>query len=254
MPEARANIPAEIKRAVRQRCCFGCVICGMPVYHYEHMFDYAEVREHTVENITLLCASHHDEKTRGLRTREQVQAADANPFNAKHGVTSPFGLSFSPQDEVTMRIGSNEFRSRADLVPIVVDDNPVVFFQRVDDELFLNLDLRDVANFPTVSIEDNELVATVGVWDITFEGQVLTVRNGAGDVFLRIRFVPPARIEIERARIFRNGSWIEVYPERMVLAGVVELKGNRSQGTVFLNIGYCPTYPHWMQQMRFNAV
>ena len=226
----------------------------MPIYHYDHIVEYAEVGEHTAENITLLCAFHHDEKTRGLRTREQVQKADANPFNAQHGVTAPYGLSFSPQEEITMGIGSNEFRSRADLVPIVIDDNPVVLFRRVDDELLFSLDLRDVNNFPAVSIEENQLVASIGHWDITFVGQVLTVRNGARDVFLRIRFSPPARIEIERARIFRNGFWIEVYPERMVLAGALEMTGNRSQGTVFLNIGYCPTYPQWNQQLRRNAV
>ena len=49
------NIPAEIKRQVRQRCGFGCIICGLPIYEYEHMEEWAKVKRHRTEEITLLC-------------------------------------------------------------------------------------------------------------------------------------------------------------------------------------------------------
>lgn len=39
-PNSR-NIPLPIQREVRQRCGFGCVICGMPLYEYEHMEEWA---------------------------------------------------------------------------------------------------------------------------------------------------------------------------------------------------------------------
>jgi hypothetical protein len=50
---AERYVPAEIKRAVRQRCGFGCVLCGVPIFQYDHMIPFAEVQEHTEENITL---------------------------------------------------------------------------------------------------------------------------------------------------------------------------------------------------------
>lgn len=31
------DIPASVKRAVRQRDGFGCVICGLGIYTYEHI-------------------------------------------------------------------------------------------------------------------------------------------------------------------------------------------------------------------------
>lgn len=40
------NIPLSIQRKVRQRCGFGCVICGMPLYEYEHMAEWAQVKRH----------------------------------------------------------------------------------------------------------------------------------------------------------------------------------------------------------------
>ena len=41
------HIPADVARAVRQECGFGCVICGVALIQYEH-FDpeFAEAREH----------------------------------------------------------------------------------------------------------------------------------------------------------------------------------------------------------------
>jgi hypothetical protein len=44
-----------MKREIRQRCGFGCVLCGIRIYQYDHIIDYAQVQEHTADNITLLC-------------------------------------------------------------------------------------------------------------------------------------------------------------------------------------------------------
>lgn len=93
MPEARrAPIPEPLKRQVRQQCGFGCILCGKPLYHYEHMIEFAVVQEHTLENLALLCAEHHDEKTRGIRTTESIVQARAAPFNLGHPTTSPWQL------------------------------------------------------------------------------------------------------------------------------------------------------------------
>jgi len=48
-----------MQREVRQRCGFGFVICGIPIYHYDHIIDHAEVHEHTADKLTLLCPTHH---------------------------------------------------------------------------------------------------------------------------------------------------------------------------------------------------
>src|ERR1044071_10283987 len=95
MPESRPQIPEPIKREVRQRCGFGCVICGMPLYNYDHMTEWSEVHRHDAANLTLLCPNHHHEKTVGLRTLAQGQAANSKPFNRKHGHTSKHTLAFT---------------------------------------------------------------------------------------------------------------------------------------------------------------
>jgi 5-methylcytosine-specific restriction endonuclease McrA len=42
----RPKIPEGVKREVRQRCGFGCVICGLPIYEYDHLVPYAQVLSH----------------------------------------------------------------------------------------------------------------------------------------------------------------------------------------------------------------
>jgi len=87
--EEKRNIPEAIKREVRQRCGFGCVICGAPIYEYDHIIDWSIVKKHEAKNITLLCPQHHTEKTKGLLTREQVANSNMNPFSLQKGKVSP---------------------------------------------------------------------------------------------------------------------------------------------------------------------
>jgi hypothetical protein len=79
------NIPEPIKREVRQRCGFGCIICGFPLYEHDHMKEWALVQEHVAEDLTLLCDKHHKEVTNGFLPREKVIEANENPYNLKEG-------------------------------------------------------------------------------------------------------------------------------------------------------------------------
>ena len=83
MKTPRPDIPALVKRAVRQACGFGCVICGKPLYEIDHIVPYSVVREHDPDNLVLLCDGHHREKTNKLLTVDQVREARANPINLR---------------------------------------------------------------------------------------------------------------------------------------------------------------------------
>ncbi len=76
------NIPESIKRAVRERCKFGCIICGNLLYAYDH-FDpeFNDAHEHHPNGITLLCDYHHRQKTNKLISLETIRHKNDNPFN-----------------------------------------------------------------------------------------------------------------------------------------------------------------------------
>ena len=216
--QSRPDIPDPMQRAVRQRCAFGCVLCGLPIYQYHHMQDYAEVLEHTESNLTLLCSRHHTEATNGLLTRDQVAEADRAPANKLLGISHPFALHFSGQDFVA-EIGSNQFSSSAPMqpggfatIPISIDDTDILFV-RIDNvgRLFLNLNIFDECNLHLLVVNENSLVFRRDVWDITFEGKVLTIRQASRNIFLEIEFCPPQRIRILRGRILCNTiRWVEI--------------------------------------------
>src|SRR4051794_32123878 len=85
MTAARPWMPADIKRAVRQRCGYGCVRCGLPLYDYDHLEGYANLPRHVASELTLLCPNCHDQKTKGLLPNEAVRRANDDPLNRRTG-------------------------------------------------------------------------------------------------------------------------------------------------------------------------
>lgn len=137
------NIPLPIQREVRQRCGFGCVICGLPLYEYEHMRGWAKVKTHIADEITLLCDKHHKERTNGLLPIEAVTEANTKPHNLKKGISKPYDLHFSAR-EAEIILGSNRFFAEyrgygTILVPLIIDGIPIIGFILGDDHLLLNL-------------------------------------------------------------------------------------------------------------------
>jgi hypothetical protein len=71
-------IPAEIKREVRQRSKFGCVICRRGFYQYEHIDPpFEDAKIHDPDCICCLCGSCHDSVTRGHLSKSAIKAAYA---------------------------------------------------------------------------------------------------------------------------------------------------------------------------------
>jgi hypothetical protein len=167
-PSSR-NVPLPIQREVRQRCGFGCVICGLPLYEYEHMKGWANVQRHVAEEITLLCDQHHREKTGGLLPLEQVIAADQNPHNHRTGVSKPYDLHFAGT-ECEISIGSNSFSAQlqegALVVPLLIDSSALFGFVFLDGHLLLNVSFFDECNRQILAIINNQLVHSVDPWDI----------------------------------------------------------------------------------------
>jgi hypothetical protein len=80
------DIPDPIKRLIRQRCHFGCVICGRSIVEYEHFNPvFADARAHEAAGICLLCPNCHAKKTRNLLSARRLRAAASDPTCAREG-------------------------------------------------------------------------------------------------------------------------------------------------------------------------
>lgn len=223
MPDARPPIPLLIQREIRQRCGFGCVVCGLPLYEYEHMLGYANVERHVASEITLLCDQHHKERTNGLLPLDVVQQADKSPFNLREGVSKPYSLHFAG-GQCEAVVGSNRFTTQdagygTVMIPISVDGIPLLGFILGDGHLLLNVRLYDRFNNLILRIDNNALTYRPVAWDIQFVGRNLILREAQRQILLDILFEPPNRIVINRGHLLCNGVAIDISPHGISLNG-----------------------------------
>ncbi|MCY1352671.1 hypothetical protein D9M68_474040 [compost metagenome] len=225
MAEDRPAIPEPIKREVRQRCGFGCVICGLPIYEYEHMEEWAIVQRHVADEITLLCPTHHAEKTKKLLPVAKVKGHNARPRNIRAGQSAPHQLHYDGTS-VRFELGGNWF-SRTNLqegdvlAPIVIDAVTLLGFTYTEGQLLLTLKLYDEAGAQILTIEESELTYSTGIWDIEFVGKTLTIRQGKANIWLEIEFRAPDTVRITRAKIAFNGICLLVMPHCLIANSVM---------------------------------
>ena len=59
------TVLADVKRAIRQRCGFSYVVCGLGFYDYEHFDpDFQDATEHNPRGMTLLCSQCNQKRAR----------------------------------------------------------------------------------------------------------------------------------------------------------------------------------------------
>jgi hypothetical protein len=184
---SRPPIPASMRRQVRQQCYFGCVICGCPLYEYDHVVDYAEVKEHTADNLVLLCRQHHGDKTAGRLSRERVVEAQKNPFNKGRSFTTPYRLE--PNRTVEILLGSNSascsFPDGNGLHEILWI-NGFSFFRLHSENgwLTVSFSLTDGAGYTLLHVEQGEIIIAADVWDYKYEGTRLQVRWALKEILI----------------------------------------------------------------------
>ncbi|MDP2417590.1 MAG: hypothetical protein U1D25_06260 [Hydrogenophaga sp.] len=195
------NVPAKIRRQVRENSKFGCVICRSGFYQYEHIDPVFECAEkHDPDAICCLCGSCHDAVTRGRLSKQAIKAAyEKIKFADIKDVDQPVGpldfhngsaelklgkLLYSPVVQSVLRYHGQ------DLIRVVPGQDGMPGSISAD---FTNSD-GDVI----LQLVNNEWLGNLESWDIEVIGQKITVRSGSGVIALQIRLDPPGRVVIER--------------------------------------------------------
>lgn len=185
------------------------------------MEEWAQVKRHVAEEITLLCDQHHREKTGGLLPKQVVREANANPFNLRDGISKPYTLHFSGT-HAEIVVGSNSFTCQDQgygtiMIPVSVDGTPLIGLILADGHLLLNLVVFDEFNQPVLHIKNNQLFYSVSPWDIQLVGTTLTVREAHRQILIEIEFCPPNRVVINRGRLLRNGVEMLIRPTNILI-------------------------------------
>lgn len=215
------NIPLPIQREVRKRCGFGCVVCGLPLYEYDHLKGWATVHEHVAEDITLLCDQHHREVTSGLLPRDSVIAANKSPYNLRSGVSSSLPLHYEG-NFCEVNIGGNIFTTFSEgeftaSMPLLIDNIPLIGFVMQDGQLLLNVNIFDEFNQIVLKIVNNHLFYSITPWDISFIGRNLIIREGHRKFLINILFEPPNKVFISKGRFLCNGVELIINEDYILL-------------------------------------
>lgn len=185
-----------MRRRVRQKCGFGCVICGLAITQYEHIDPpFAEATAHDPERIALLCGSCHDRVTRGIWSKEMVLKARLAPITFVKGYARD---AFDFRDPFELFVGDNCFTD----VRCVVRKSTGEEWFSIEPPEIPNAPPRLSAKFfgpngePELEIYQNEWKCTTGVWDLKISGPIIEIRTAPRKVMLRLRAMPPHGIEI----------------------------------------------------------
>lgn len=200
------------------------------------MEEWTIVKRHVADEITLLCPFHHREKTSKRLPTDVVKEYNKNPYNLKHGRTEPYEVLYY-KDNVSIKLGFMKFiflnkNEGASLTPIIVNTTPIISIKLIDGHYSINMNLFDRNNQLVLTIKDNILMYYVGLWDVTFESNTLTVREGKYKIFIEIVFEVPNVISIPRGIIYCNGSKFIIKPTMVTYEGEKTIRFVKDKGVL----------------------
>lgn len=203
------EIPADVKRQVRQRDGFGCVVCGLGIVQYEHVDpEFKDARTHDPDCITLLCPQCHSRVTTRMWSKSRVKLAMRSPKCRQIGYTREF-FDFS-DGHPALKFGGMLLRNCH--TPIEVSGHPLFRIKRPETPgepfLFSGLFTDSDGNI-SLEIEDNEWKAYSNAWDIEVKGPTITIREAHRVVHLVLTVSQPGTISVERLNMKLGGLHFE---------------------------------------------
>lgn len=203
------EIPADIKRRVRQRDGFGCVVCGLGIVQYEHVDpEFKDARIHDPDCIALLCPQCHSKITTRMWSKARVKLSMRSPKCRQVGYTREF-FDFS-EGHPALKFGGMLLRNCP--TPIEVSGHPLFKIKppELPGEPFLFSGLfTDSDGRISLEIEDNEWKAYSNAWDIEVKGPTITIREAHRVVHLVLSVSQPSIIAVERLNMKLGGLHFE---------------------------------------------
>lgn len=215
-------IKADTMRQVRRECGFGCVICGLIPYQYDH-FDpeFADATEHDPSRIALLCTTHHAEKTAGRISNTYVAGKRAHPHNLNLDTDGPRWKPVLDAAIVDIAVCGVLFRN-CEGPGLSINGETVISFERGPDlDWLMNGSLCDSSGQLSLRFEANEVHLSTGNWDATLEGKILTLYSAPRRITLQLELDPASnRLALRRLRMsLANGYLVHGDDNSLIING-----------------------------------
>lgn len=231
------DIPDPVQRAIRQRCGFGCVMCGQAVTHYDHVDpEWHEAETHDPKKMAQLCGSCHDRKTRGLLSVDTIKQALENPKCLRDGYAiSPFDIGC---DLPKIIVGGNIHENTKQI--IVINGLPILALEQGNkgSPVLLTVNFYDENEqkfFWTNG--QNEWHVSSDVWDSEINGQLLKIRSKPRGFLLKLRFNPPNEIYVEELKMIYKG--VRLRADKNGLCFLNKFKKNIYSSKSGMHVNHC---------------
>lgn len=199
------DIPEDVKRVVRRRCGFGCVVCGSGIYHYDHLDPpFEDAVRHDPAGIILLCGGCHDKKTRGFLSATTVRERSLQPPTFKTGYTREFFDIGA--DRPRILLGGTIFEGMDTILR--VKGQAIMQLKPPEEEGAphrLSGIFCDSSGNEIFRIVDNEWQGSLAAWDIEASGGTLTIRVAPKKIALRLIVNPPDEVRVDRINMHYQG-------------------------------------------------
>lgn len=207
--ELTRDIPAEVARMVRQRCGFGCVICGTGIINYHHFSpEFVDAKEHNPVGITLLCPTCHEKVKKGLFDIDFIKKSDSNPKSKQTGYTGD--LLQIGSEAITFKLGGAWFKRE----PIITYDNEALISflppEGNGGPVRLNAIFFDKDERELLKIVDNVWIAGVEHFDIETKSNDLVIKEKLGDIKLKLSSIAEKEISVDKIDMSYKGFRVQV--------------------------------------------
>ncbi len=232
--EPSRSISEDVKRAVRKNCGFGCAICGLPIWHYDHIEDFSSVQSHEVANLVLLCPNHHQDKTSGRLSAGVVRRAAAAPRNLLRVLSTPYPLLLAG-DTGRLEVGGNvyefDFSENNDpFEAIRIRGQTILGLIKEDDSLLLDLVMTDRSGEIVLKVARGEMAVSTQLWDYRIEGRNILIRSAPRKIELNLTLNTNG-VTVNRGRFVRGSITLFVEPDHHTLLPM----NHRMSGNTFRN-------------------
>jgi hypothetical protein len=203
------DIPDDIRREIRRRCAFGCVICGSAVTTYEHFNPpFKDAKIHEPKGITLLCGSDQLKSSKNWLSKESIAAADKNPKCKQAGYASEmFDLGgVSP----TIMLGSVQLVDCGH--HLTINGKPCLAVKPPESgsqRWRISAEFTDEEGRPVCRIIDNELQICEEVHDFEQVKNRFTIRETDGTTLLAMRVEAPYSLHVDRMLLRMQGRFAQ---------------------------------------------
>ena len=149
------QVPAAIRRLLRQEAGFGCCKCGNPLLEYHHIRPWHEVRTHNPDDMIALCPTCHD--TYGRLEESLARDLKACPKNLADGRLS--GRLYTNAGDAPIHAGGNILHLSG--AAIAIFNYPLLSCHIHNGVIEISVTLFSAGLTPTLVIHRNDVLARV---------------------------------------------------------------------------------------------